>query len=142
VVTIFTGCVVALAAAFLPVGRLADYSNSGTLFAFMMVAISVLVLRKADPNRHRPFRTPAVMVVAPLAIIGCAYLYFSLPLLAILVLPVWGAIGLLIYFGYSRSRSHVGRGMFDVPELDPAAPHVAVAPLPGAPAPGSKEERD
>jgi APA family basic amino acid/polyamine antiporter len=106
-----------------------------------MVAISVLVLRRVDPGRHRPFRTPAVMIVAPLAIIGCAYLYFSLPTLAILVLPVWGAVGLVIYFAYSRSRSHVGRGMFDVPELDPNAPHVAVAPLPGAPAPGSPEER-
>jgi APA family basic amino acid/polyamine antiporter len=141
VVTIFTGVVVALAAAFLPVGRLADYSNSGTLFAFAMVAVSVLVLRRVDPGRHRPFRTPAVMVVAPLAIIGCAYLYFSLPTLAILVLPVWGAVGLVIYFGYSRSRSHVGRGLTEVPELDPDAPPAAVASLPGAPAPGTPEER-
>ena len=48
-----------LAAAILPVGKLADYSNAGTLFAFMMVAISVMVLRKTDPARRRPFRTPA-----------------------------------------------------------------------------------
>ena len=101
----------------------------------------MLVLRRADPDRVRPFRTPAVKFVAPLAIIGCCYLYWSLPLLAKLVLPAWGAIGLVIYFAYSRSRSHVGRGIVEVPELDPAAPHVAVAPLPGAPAPGSPEER-
>ena len=52
VVTAFTGVGVMLAAAFLPVGKLADYSNSGTLFAFMMVALSVLVLRRTDPNRQ------------------------------------------------------------------------------------------
>lgn len=113
VMTVVTGVVVTIAAAFLPVGKLADYSNSGTLFAFAMVAVSVLVLRRVDPTRHRPFRTPAVMIVAPLAIIGCVYLFFSLPLIAQLVLPVWGAIGLLIYFFYSRSRSYVGRGMAD-----------------------------
>ena len=65
VVTAFTGVVVTLAAAFLPVGKLADYSNSGTLFAFAMVALSVLVLRRKDPGRRRPFRTPAVWIVAP-----------------------------------------------------------------------------
>jgi basic amino acid/polyamine antiporter, APA family len=135
VVTAVTGVGVMLAAAFLPVGKLADYSNSGTLFAFMMVAISVLVLRRTDPNRRRPFRTPAIGIVAPLAIIGCIALYFMLPPIAIAVLPVWGAVGLLIYFGYSRSRSHVGRGIIDVPELSPEAPPMPVAPLPGAPVP-------
>ncbi|MDR3526258.1 MAG: amino acid permease [Rhizomicrobium sp.] len=111
VVTILTGVATAIAAAVLPVGRLADYSNSGTLFAFLMVAVAVMVLRKTDPSRKRPFRTPIVWVVAPLAIIGCIGLYLSLPLTAILVLPIWGAIGLVVYFAYSRSRSHVGRGI-------------------------------
>jgi len=67
-----------LAAAFLPVGKLADYSNSGTLFAFMMVAISVMVLRRTDPSRKRPFRTPAVGIIAPIAILGCIALYVML----------------------------------------------------------------
>ena len=143
VVTAFTGIVVTLASAFLPVGKLADYSNSGTLFAFAMVALSVLVLRRADPGRRRPFRTPAVWIVAPIAIFGCIALYLFLPTLAKLVLIVWGAVGLLVYFGYSRSRSHVGRGIVDVPELSPDAPKsVGVPSMPGAPAPGSKEERD
>ncbi|HVW72034.1 MAG TPA: amino acid permease [Rhizomicrobium sp.] len=111
VVTLLTGIGATIAAAVLPVGRLADYSNSGTLFAFFMVAISVMVLRRTDPGRRRPFRTPGLWIIAPLAIIGCVVLYFSLPLTAILVLPVWGAIGLVVYFLYSRSRSHVGHGM-------------------------------
>jgi APA family basic amino acid/polyamine antiporter len=119
VVTAFTGVVVMFMAAFLPVGTLADYSNSGTLFAFAMVAISVLVLRRTDPGRKRPFRTPAVYVVAPLAIAGCAILYAKLPLIAILVLPGRGIIGLLVYFGYGRRHSSVGRGVIDVEEDDP-----------------------
>jgi basic amino acid/polyamine antiporter, APA family len=122
IMTVVTGAVVMLMSAFLPVGKLVDYSNSGTLFAFAMVALAVLVLRRTDPTRHRPFRTPAVTVVAPLAVAGCAYLFFSLNIIAILVLPVWGALGLLIYFGYSRARSHVGRGITDADALD--AEHV------------------
>jgi APA family basic amino acid/polyamine antiporter len=118
VVTAVTGLVVILMAAFLPVGKLADYSNSGTLFAFAMVAVSVMVLRRTDPTRARPFRTPAVYIVAPLAIIGCLILYVKLELTAILVLPGWGAVGLLVYFLYSRSRSHVGRGIVEGPEPD------------------------
>jgi APA family basic amino acid/polyamine antiporter len=139
VVTAFTGIVVTLAAAFLPVGKLADYSNAGTLLAFAMVAVSVMVLRKKEPDRKRPFRTPAVFIVAPLAIIGCVGLYAFLPPIAQMVLIVWGAIGLLVYFGYSRSRSHVGRGIIDVPETDPDAPPVPVPPMPGAPTPGGKQ---
>jgi APA family basic amino acid/polyamine antiporter len=136
VVTAVTGVGVMLAAAFLPVGKLADYSNSGTLFAFAMVAVSVLVLRRTDPNRVRPFRTPAIAIVAPVAILGCIALYVMLPPIAIAVLPVWGAVGLLLYFGYSRRRSHVGRGIVEVPELAPEAPgSIGIAPMPGAPAP-------
>ena len=75
VVTMVTGAGATVASAFLPVGKLADYSNSGTLFAFFMVAISVMVLRRVDPSRHRPFRTPALWLIAPLAIIGCVVLY-------------------------------------------------------------------
>jgi APA family basic amino acid/polyamine antiporter len=111
VVTLITGTAAGIAAAVLPVGKLADLSNSGTLFAFLMVAIAVMVLRKTDPDRKRPFRTPGVYIIAPVAIIGCLVLYFSLPPMAILVLPVWGGAGLLVYFLYSRSRSHVGRGL-------------------------------
>jgi APA family basic amino acid/polyamine antiporter len=61
-----------------------------------MVALAVLILRKRDPNRKRPFRTPAVAVIAPLAILGCIGLYLNLPLLAQMVLIVWGAVGLVI----------------------------------------------
>jgi len=125
VVTAFTGFVVTFAAAFLPVGQLADYSNSGTLFAFAMVAVSVLVLRRTDPTRRRPFRTPLIWFVAPLSIAGCVGLYLFLPFLAQMVLFVWGAIGLVVYFGYSRRRSYVGRGIVDVVEDPAMQPEIA-----------------
>ncbi len=130
IVTAMTGVFVAIAAALLPVGQLADISNSGTLFAFFMVSIAVLVLRVKDPARHRPFRTPAVWIVAPLSIVGCASLYFNLPVEAMLVLPVWGGLGLLIYFFYGYRKSHVGRGQIEVHEKDRDAPPSAVPPAP------------
>ncbi len=141
IVTAVTGVGVVLAAALLPVGKLADYSNSGTLFAFAMVALSVLVLRRTDPNRRRPFRTPAVGIIAPLATVGCIAPYVMLPPIAIAVLPVWGIVGLLIYFSYSRRRSHVGLGIIEVPELAPEAPGTAVPPMPGAPSPPQDIDR-
>ncbi len=140
VVTIITGVVVAIFAALFPVGALADISNSGTLFAFAMVAIAVMVLRRTDPRRHRPFRTPAVMLVAPLAIIGCAYLFFSLDSYTLMLFAIWAVIGLFVYFLYSRHHSHVGRGIVEVPEIDPDVPPVAIASMPGAPAPGDPDE--
>ena len=135
-VTAVTGVFALIFAGLLPVGSLADYSNSGTLFAFAMVAISVMVLRVKDPARKRNFRTPAVWLVGPLAVIGCIVLYAALDVASKLVLVGWGAIGLMIYFAYSRSRSHVGRGTVEVPELDSDAPRsIGVAPMPGAPVP-------
>lgn len=124
--TIFTGICVAIAGAFFPVGQLADISNSGTLFAFFMVAIAVLVLRRTEPERHRPFRTPLVWITAPLAIIGTLSLYLNLPLVAKLVLPIWGSVGLLVYFFYSRRHSHVGLGRIEVHEDDADAPRQPV----------------
>lgn len=122
VITIITGVAVALFAAFFPVGQLANISNSGTLFAFAAVSIAVLVIRKTDPNRHRPFRTPLIWLTAPIAVLGCVFLFFSLDEKSKYLFVIWAVIGLLVYFLYSRSRSHVGRGIVDVPELEPDAP--------------------
>jgi len=130
IVTAITGVFVAVAAAFLPVGKLADVSNSGTLFAFMMVAVAVLVMRRTAPERHRPFKTPAVMIVAPLAIAGCLALYLLLPFDAKMVLPIWGGIGLIFYFLYGYHRSHVGRGLVEVHEEDADLPPGAIPPVP------------
>jgi APA family basic amino acid/polyamine antiporter len=129
IVTAITGAGVAFAAAFLPVGKLADIANAGTLYAFMMVAIAVMMLRKTEPNRARSFRTPALILLGPLTIVGTIFLFFNLPLDAMLVLPIWGAVGMVIYFAYSRGASHLGRGFVEVHEseihdLEPGIPGV------------------
>ena len=129
IVTMLTGIFVAIAAALLPVGQLADISNSGTLFAFFMVAIAVLVLRVRDPKRTRPFRTPFVWIIAPVAALGCVALFFNLPIEAMLVLPIWGGIGLLVYFAYGRRKSHVGLGKIEIHEEDPDVPPQPVPPI-------------
>jgi APA family basic amino acid/polyamine antiporter len=105
VITVITGVVVAFSAALLPVGKLADTSNSGTLLAFAMVAIGVLILRKQQPDRPRPFRTPAAWVVCPLAVIGCLLLFWNLSPFAKFFFVGWAAVGLVVYglYGYKRS---------------------------------------
>ena len=130
VVTAITGAVVAVAAAFLPVGKLADISNAGTLYAFAMVAIAAMILRRRMPGLPRKFRAPALWVIAPATIVGCVFLFLNLPVAAMVVLPGWGVVGLLVYFGYARARSHVGRGLTEVHEpeyadLEPDIPGIA-----------------
>ncbi|MFN4098117.1 MAG: amino acid permease, partial [Sphingomonas sp.] len=79
VVTAITGCVVAFAAAVLPVGQLADIANAGTLYAFFMVGLVVMLLRRSDPSRHRAFRTPLLWLVGPATLLGCLFLFLNLP---------------------------------------------------------------
>lgn len=140
IVTLFTGMAVATAGALFPVGQLADISNSGTLFAFFMVSIAVLMLRVKEPNRHRPFRTPLIWIIAPLSAAGCAFLFWNLPHDAKMVLPIWGGIGLVVYLLYGIRKSHVGRGLVEVPELDADAPPGPVPPMPGAPSPTDRDQ--
>ncbi|MDP2129587.1 MAG: amino acid permease [Erythrobacter sp.] len=114
VVTMITGAAVAVGAAFLPVGKLADIANAGTLYAFAMVALAVMVLRRKRPDVKRPFRVMGLWVIAPAAMAGCLFLFFNLPFEAMIVLPVWTVAGVLMYFVYGRSRSHLGRGVVEV----------------------------
>jgi APA family basic amino acid/polyamine antiporter len=109
-VTIVTGIAVSLFAAMFPVGMLADISNSGTLFAFFVVAVGVMLLRSRQPERKRGFRTPAIWFVGPLAMAGCALLFVSLGWYTIKLFLIWAVIGLVVYFLYSRRRSHLANG--------------------------------
>jgi APA family basic amino acid/polyamine antiporter len=133
IVTMMTGLAVMIAAAFLPVGKLADISNSGTLFAFLVVSLAVMMLRRSDPGRHRPFRTPIVWVIAPMSVIGCMVLFWYLPTDAKLVFPVWAAIGLFFYFIYGYRKSHMKPGNAPVEEgpVLEAAPVFHEGPEPG-----------
>ena len=109
------GLFVAAFAACFPVDWLADVSNAGTLFAFLVVAIGVMILRKTDPDRPRSFKTPLIWVVGPLAIAGCLLLFVSLGMLTVKLFFAWAAIGLVVYFTYARSRSNMATGVVDEP---------------------------
>jgi APA family basic amino acid/polyamine antiporter len=109
--TMVTGVIVAIIAGFLPLQRIAEVANAGTLVAFMAVAVCMVVMRQKAPTQPRPFRTPAPWVIALGAIIGCAYLFASLPLVTIKTFLIWNAIGLLAYFLYARHQSVLGRAV-------------------------------
>ena len=111
VVTMITGVFVALFAAMFPVGILADISNSGTLFAFMAVSAGVLILRKREPNRPRPFRTPMAWVVCPLAIAGCLLLFLNLSLYTLAMFFGWAILGFIVYALYGYRNSELARGL-------------------------------
>jgi APA family basic amino acid/polyamine antiporter len=105
VVTLITGGGVTIFASLFPVGVLADISNSGTLFAFMTVALGVIILRRRDPHRPRPFRTPAIRLLGPLALGSCIFLFWSLSLRTKTMFVCWTLTGLVVYalYGYRKS---------------------------------------
>ena len=103
--TILTGIFVAAMAAFLPITVLLNLVNMGTLMAFAIVCMAVLIMRRTNPEAERPFRCPMVPLVPILGIVSCLLLMFSLPSENWLRLVVWLAIGLVIYFSYSRHHS-------------------------------------
>ena len=103
--TMLTGAVVALVAGLTPIGKIAELVNIGTLLAFAIVCMAVLILRKKDPSRHRPFKCPWIPVVPILGIISNVALMLSLDTITKLRLIIWLAIGFVIYFSYSRKHT-------------------------------------
>ncbi|HZR22281.1 MAG TPA: amino acid permease [Vicinamibacterales bacterium] len=106
--TIITGVFVAAWALIGDAAETYDLTNIGTLFAFMLVSIGVLVLRYLEPDRPRPFRVPLVWVVCILSALGCVYIMLGLPSSAWERFAIWLVIGLVLYFsyGYKHSRLH------------------------------------
>ncbi|OYX50064.1 MAG: amino acid permease [Alphaproteobacteria bacterium 32-64-14] len=96
-VVVVTAALVSILAGLLPLGDIAALANAGTLAAFAAVGASLLALRRREPDRPRPFRTPLAWVVAPFAIIGCIYLFISLPPATQIRFFIWMAIGLAVY---------------------------------------------
>ena len=107
--TILVGLVVGLVAAVVPLKFLADLVSVGTLFAFLLVCLSVLILRYRSPEADRPFRVPALPLVAGLGILINGGLMYSLGKDNWIRLAVWLALGLVIYFGYGRYHTIFGR---------------------------------
>jgi APA family basic amino acid/polyamine antiporter len=99
------GIIVGVPAGLLDIGTFSDLSNIGTLFAFVLVSIGVLILRYIDPDRHRSFRCPGGPVLPVLSVFFCLLLMAGLPIMTWLRFFVWLGIGLVIYFVYSRKRS-------------------------------------
>ncbi len=107
--TIAIGLFVAILAGLLPINALLELANIGTLFAFVVVCAAVLVMRRINPEAHRPFRCPLVPLIPVLGILLCLMLMMSLPVGNWMRLVGWMAIGLVIYFTYSRHHSILGK---------------------------------
>jgi APA family basic amino acid/polyamine antiporter len=124
ITTIWTGVAVGVVAMVTDIGSLADLTNIGTLFAFVLVCLGVIILRRKEANRPRPFRVPMVPLFPLLGVILCAVLMLSLPLETWGRFFIWLAIGLLIYFLYSVRHSKL-RGGIDVGETENIFPPIA-----------------
>jgi basic amino acid/polyamine antiporter, APA family len=109
VTTILTGLVVATFASVMNINEVVELTNIGTLFAFVLVALGIVVLRRTNPDRHRPFRTPFVPLVPALAVVMCTYLMIQLPWVTWVRFFVWLAIGLVVYFMYGVRHSVLRR---------------------------------
>ena len=108
-VTILGAIFVSIIAGVFPIGMIAEMANIGTLSAFLIASIGVMVLRKTEPDLKRNFKCPAVWLIAPLAVLSCGYLMANLPLATWHRFGVWILLGLAVYFGYSRAHSVIGR---------------------------------
>ncbi|MBN8831746.1 MAG: amino acid permease [Sphingomonadales bacterium] len=100
--TMVTALVVSVLAGLVPLDAIAALANAGTLAAFIAVAACMLILRRREPGRKRIFRTPLAWVVGPVAILGCLYLFWSLPSTTKLFFLIWNIVGLLIYLWVGR----------------------------------------
>jgi len=108
-ITVITAVVVTILAGLLSLETLAKLVNIGTLFAFVLVSLGVIYLRRNDPERPRPFRTPLVPALPLLAIAGCIYLASTLDGATWVRFLVWMAIGLVVYAAFSRRSSDNAR---------------------------------
>ncbi|MFG2775323.1 amino acid permease [Streptomyces sp. NPDC048350] len=107
--TILLGVVIAIVSGFTSIDELATLVNIGTLFAFVMVAVGVMVLRRTRPDLHRAFRTPWVPALPILSIAASVWLMLNLPGETWFRFAVWMAIGIVVYFLYGRSHSRLGK---------------------------------
>src|SRR5690606_2273482 len=114
--TILLGVLIAILAGFTPLTELAELVNIGTLFAFVIVAVSVAILRRTRPDLHRAFRTPWVPFLPILSVCASLWLMLNLPTETWLRFGIWMAIGIVVYFAYSRSHSRLGRGATSIPD--------------------------
>ncbi len=109
-ITLFTAILVAILAGIIPLDELAALANAGTLTAFIAVAVCMLIMRRREPNAPRRFRTPLAWPVGLVAILGCAYLFYSLPRTTQIYFLIAHVVGLGIYLLYGSRRSVASQG--------------------------------
>jgi basic amino acid/polyamine antiporter, APA family len=107
ITTIITGIFVGVPAMFVDISEAIEFTNIGTLFAFVLVSLGVLVLRRTDPDRRRPFRCPGVPWVPMAAVLSCAALMVYLPYVTWMRFVVWQVLGVALYFAYGRRHSRL-----------------------------------
>ncbi|CCG99670.1 amino acid permease-associated region [Fibrella aestuarina BUZ 2] len=107
--TILVGGIVSIVAALTPIDKVSELCSSGTLLAFAMICAAVWILRVREPNLERPYRTPALPVVATLGILANLYLMYNLRFDTKVTFVVWGALGIIVYFLYSRRNSNLNK---------------------------------
>ncbi len=107
--TILTGVFVAVFAAFANIAEVVDLTNIGTLFAFVLVSIGVIVLRVKDPDRPRPFRVPGAPWTPLISVAACLYLMYELPGITWKRFGIWLLVGLVIYFLYGSRHSRLAK---------------------------------
>ena len=107
VTTIWTGVIVAVFAGFANLNEIVELTNIGTLFAFVLVCLGILILRKKDPQRKRSFRTPLVPFVPLMGIAMCVYLMLGLPWVTWIRFGVWLIAGVVLYFAYGFWKSKI-----------------------------------
>ncbi|MDQ1558393.1 MAG: basic amino acid/polyamine antiporter, family [Pyrinomonadaceae bacterium] len=131
--TILIGAGVAIMTGLLPIGALLQMTNIGTLFAFVVVCTAVIIMRKTNPDAHRPFKCPMVPLVPILGIAFCLLLMFSLPTANWIRLIGWLGVGLVIYFVYSRHHAVMGRHLAHEVAAHGASPRGQAVGDPDAP---------
>ncbi len=110
VTTILTGVIVAGFAAFMSIDEMVDLTNIGTLFAFVLVCVGIIILRYKEPNRHRPFKVPFGAWPLPLlGAVSCVFLMYYLPPTSWWRFVAWLLLGLAVYLSYSYSKSEIGQ---------------------------------
>jgi APA family basic amino acid/polyamine antiporter len=108
--TILVGLIVSIVAAVTPINNISEMCSMGTLLAFSMVCLAVLILRKREPNLERPYKTPMVNIIAPLGVLFNIFLMTQVRIHTWYAFIIWGTLGVVVYFLYSKRNSNLEKG--------------------------------
>jgi APA family basic amino acid/polyamine antiporter len=108
--TLLVGLIVSIVAAVTPINNISEMCSMGTLLAFSMVCLAVLILRKREPNLERPYKTPMVNIIAPLGVLFNIFLMTQVRIHTWYAFIIWGTLGVAVYFLYSKRNSNLEKG--------------------------------